>query len=301
MQLVQIESFLEVARRGSVSRAAEKLFVTQPSLTARLIALERELGEPLFVRARQGMRLTDAGRAFLPYAERAIQSLRDGRDALVEVREGGAGQLLLAAAPAVSTYLLPPLLERFAAAHPRVDVAVRTGHSEDVQQMVLRDEVQLGLGRALIHPDVELRSFYEDELVLAVPPGHRFTAAAAVQLADVGKERLILFDRTSSYRELTEAAFLGAGVAPRFVMELDNIEGAKKMLERRLGVALLPRTAVIREAAEGTLRIVPVVDLPEVKTRIVSMRRRDAGEPSGAVRDFLDLLAAGPILEEAPN
>lgn len=297
MQLVQIEGFLEIARRGSVSRAAEKLFVTQPSLTARLLSLERELGEPLFVRTRQGMKLTEAGRAFLPYAERAIRTLRDGRDALTEVREGGAGQLLLAAAPAVSTYLLPALLERFAAAHPRVDVAVRTGHSEDVQQMVLRDEVQLGLGRALIHPDLELRPFYEDELVLAVPPGHPFTKAASVSLSNVGQERLILFDRTSSYRELTEAAFLGAGVAPRFVMELDNIEGAKKMLERRLGVALLPRTAVIGEAAAGTLRIVPVADLPQVKTRIVSMRRRDAGEPAGAVRHFLDLLAAGPIFD----
>src|SRR5215472_12485616 len=208
MQLAQIEGFLEVARRGTVSRAAENLFVTQPSLTARLLSLEQELGEPLFVRTRQGMRLTDAGRAFLPYAERAMRTLRDGREALAEVREGGSGQLLLAAAPAVSTYLLPALLERFATAHPRVDVAVRTGHSEDVQQMVLRDEVQLGLGRALIHPDIELHSFYEDELVLAVPPDHHFTTAEAVSLGDVGQERLILFDRTSSYRELTEAAFL---------------------------------------------------------------------------------------------
>lgn len=299
MQLVQIEGFLEIARRGSVSRAAEKLFVTQPSLTARLLSLEKELGWPLFVRTRQGMKLTDAGRAFLPYAERALRTLRDGKDALVEVRDGGAGQLLLASAPAVSTYLLPALLERFAVAHPRVDVAVRTGHSEDVQQMVLRDDVQLGLGRALIHPDIELHPFYEDELVLAVPPGHHFTSAETVTLGDVGKERLILFDRTSSYRELTEAAFLGAGVAPRFVMELDNIEGAKKMLERRLGVALLPRTAVIGEAAAGTLRIVAVADLPQVKTRIVSMRRRDAGEPSGAVRDFLNLLATGPIFDRS--
>ena len=250
------------------------------------------------MRTRQGMRLTDAGRGFLPYAERAMRALRDGRQALEEVRSGVAGHLLLAAAPAVSTYLLPSILEAFAEQHPRVEVAVRTGHSEDVQQMVLRDEVQLGLGRALIHPDVELRPFYEDELVLAVPPGHRFTRAEAVRLSDVGQERLILFDRTSSYRELTEAAFLGAGVAPRFVMELDNIDGAKKMLERRLGIALLPRTAVIGEAAAGTLRLVPVADLPQIKTRIVSMRRRDAGEPSGAVRHFLDLLAAGPILDQ---
>src|SRR5437588_2978010 len=233
MQLAQIESFLEVARKGSVSRAAEGLFVTQPSLTARLLALERELGESLFVRTRQGMRLTEAGRGFLPYAERAMRALRDGREALAEVRSGVTGHLLLAAAPAVSTYLLPSLLETFAQEHPRVEVAVRTGHSEDVQQMVLRDEVQLGLGRTLIHPDIELRAFYEDHLVLAVDPDHRFTKARSVRMSDLGRERLILFDRTSSYRELTEAAFLTAGLAPRFVMELDNIESTKKMVQRR--------------------------------------------------------------------
>src|SRR5438309_1461957 len=74
MLLAQVEGFLEVARRGNVSRAAEAMFVTQPTLTARLHALERELGEPLFARTRRGMRLTDAGRAFLPYAERAIRA-----------------------------------------------------------------------------------------------------------------------------------------------------------------------------------------------------------------------------------
>src|ERR1700686_2212097 len=129
MLLAQVEGFLEVARRGNVSRAAEAMFVTQPTLTARLHALERELGEPLFVRTRQGMRLTDAGRAFLPYAERATQAVREGREAIAELNSASAGHLVIASAPAVSTYLLPPLLERFAAAHPRVEVAVRTGHS----------------------------------------------------------------------------------------------------------------------------------------------------------------------------
>lgn len=236
------------------------------------------------------MRLTDAGRGFLPYAERAMRALRDGRQALEEVRSGVAGHLLLAAAPAVSTYLLPSILERFAEKHPRVEVAVRTGHSENVQQMVLRDEVQLGLGRALIHPDIELEPFYEDHLVLAVHPGHRFTRAESVRMQDVGRERLILFDVTSSYRELTEAAFLGARVVPRFVMELDNIESAKKMVQRRLGIALLPSSSVGQEQQDGTLGIVPVQDLPQVPTRIVSMRRKDAGPPSGAVKAFLELL-----------
>src|SRR5947199_305088 len=127
IQLVQVEGFLEVARRGSVSRAAEALFITQPTLTARLQGLERELGTPLFLRTPHGMRLTDAGRAWIPFAERALRALVDGRDALEQVMSASAGHLMIAAAPAVSTYVLPELLEKFVAAHPRVEVSVRTG------------------------------------------------------------------------------------------------------------------------------------------------------------------------------
>jgi DNA-binding transcriptional LysR family regulator len=290
MLLVHIEGFLEVARFGSVSRAAEALYVTQPTLTARLHALERELGERLFVRGRQGMRLTDAGRAFLPYAERAVRALRDGRRAIDEVGTATAGQLLLAAAPAVSTYILPAVLESFVATHPRVEVVVRTGHSEDVLQMVLRDEVQLGVGRALQHPEIELEPFHEEELVLVVAPDHPFSREGSVGIADVGTEQLILFDRTSSYYEITQAAFLAAGVALRGMMELDNIEAAKKMVERGLGVALLPRTAITREVAAGALCRVELRDAAPIRRQIVAMRRRDAGRPSGLVEAFLELL-----------
>jgi DNA-binding transcriptional LysR family regulator len=290
MLLVHIEGFLEVARFGSVSRAAEALYVTQPTLTARLHALERELGERLFVRGRQGMRLTDAGRAFLPYAERAVRALRDGRRAIDEVGTATAGQLLLAAAPAVSTYILPAVLESFVATHPRVEVVVRTGHSEDVLQMVLRDEVQLGVGRALQHPEIELEPFHEEELVLVVAPDHPFSREGSVGIADVGTEQLILFDRTSSYYEITQAAFLAAGVALRGMMELDNIEAAKKMVERGLGVALLPRTAITREVAAGVLCRVELSDASPIRRQIVAMRRRDAGRPSGLVEAFLELL-----------
>src|SRR6266513_1827624 len=104
MLIVRVEGFLEVARLGSVSRAAEQLYVTQPTLTARLHALEKDVGAPLFVRARQGMRLTEAGRAFLPHAERAVRALREGRAAIQEIGTGSAGPLVLAAAPAARTY-----------------------------------------------------------------------------------------------------------------------------------------------------------------------------------------------------
>jgi DNA-binding transcriptional LysR family regulator len=111
-----------------------------------------------------------------------------------------------------------------------------------------------------------------------------------VGIADVASERLIFFDRTSSYYELTQSFFLSLGVTPREVMELDNIESAKKMVERRLGIALLPRTAVAGELAAKTLTQVSVTDAPAMSQKIVAIRRRDQGRPSGPVAAFLNLL-----------
>jgi DNA-binding transcriptional LysR family regulator len=289
MLLGQVEAFLEVARLGNVSRAAEALYVTQPTLTARLKNLEAELGEQLFLRTGRGLRLTEAGRAFLPHAERAVRALREGEAAITALQRGEAGQLLVGAAPAVSTYVLPRLLRRFVAMVPGVRLAVRTGHSEEVLAMVLADEVQVGLVRALGHRELESIPVYEDHLVLVVPPGHRF-AGGGIGLEDLGAEPLILFDRTSSYHELTNALFREAGLLPSSIMELDNIEAAKQMVAHGLGVALLPHIAVTAEVAGGTLAEVEVVGASPVRRQIVAIRRADGTGDSALVRRFIDML-----------
>jgi DNA-binding transcriptional LysR family regulator len=289
-QLQQVEGFLEVARRGSVSRAAEALFITQPTLTARLHGLERELGAKLFLRTPRGMRLTEAGHAWVPFAERAMRALVEGRDALEQVMAASAGHLVIASAPAVSTYVLPALLEKFVAAHPRVEVSVRTGHSEDLVAMVLREEVQLGLGRQIHHPDLDLRPFHREVLVLVCAGDHPFARRRSVTMAEVTNEKLIMFDRTSSYYEITHAAFLSSRIKLRHYMELDSIEAAKKMVERGLGVALLPASAVVREVDAKYLIRVKVRDAPPMHNTIAAFRRRDAGRPEGVVAAFLALL-----------
>src|SRR5213594_2268030 len=113
MFLAQLEAFAEIARLASVSRAALELHLTQPALTARLQSLEGDLEVELFVRSRRGMALTDAGRALLPYAQRAIAQVVDGRKAVEDLRSGKIGELFIAAAPAVSTYVLPAVLKSF--------------------------------------------------------------------------------------------------------------------------------------------------------------------------------------------
>jgi DNA-binding transcriptional LysR family regulator len=290
MDLGQVTAFVEVARLRSVSRAADALFVTQPALSARLQRLEGELGTQLFARTPRGMRLTEAGEAFLPYAVRALDTLADGRRMVDSFERGGAGRLALGAAPAVSTYVLPLLLKRFAVGHPRVAVSVKTGHSEEVLELVLREQVDVGLVRALRHPEIVSTPLYEDRLILVVQPTHQLAARGEVELEEMSREQLILFDRTSSYHELTNALFRRAGVRPLGVMELDNIDAAKKMVQEGFGIALLPHTAVADELEAGTLRAVTVLDAEPVRRQIVAVRRRDAGDPTGAVASFLSTL-----------
>jgi DNA-binding transcriptional LysR family regulator len=292
MLLAQIEAFVTVAREGSLSRAAQQLFVTQPALTARVQGLEREVGASLFMRTSRGMRLSEAGHAFLPYAVRAIDTLADGRRQVDALERGGAGQLALGAAPAVSTYVLPLLLKRFAETHPRIEVSVKTGHSEEILAQVLAEHVDVGLVRALRHPQIESTLLYEDRLVLVVMPDHAFSAAKSIEMEALRHEQLILFDRTSSYYELTSALFRQAGITPVGVMELDNIEAAKKMIQQGFGIALLPRTAVASELAAGTLREVQIADAEPVRRQIVAIRRRDRSADAGAAASFIATVEA---------
>ena len=131
---------------------------------------------------------------------------------------------------------------------------------------------------------------------LVCNPQHRFARRGAVELAEVGRERLVMFDRTSSYFELTQSLFLRGGVVAHTVMELDNIEAAKKMVERGLGIALVPHSAVGAELARGSLCLMDLADAPAAQREIVAVRRRDAGRPSGTVAAFVRLLGELPGL-----
>ena len=256
VDLGQVEAFVQVAHHRSFSKAAESLFLTQPSVTARIQSLERDLGETLFERNGRGVRLTEMGLSFLPYARRALKALQDGRDAIEGMRNLEVGTLKLGCALTVSTYVLPGILKQYCSLYPGVEVSVHTGRSEQVLQMVLNDEVHCALERTVHHAEITTVPLYEDDLVLVAAPQHRFARTGAATIEEVGRESLILFDKGSSYTALIQALFRQNGVVPRTLMELDTIEATKKMVEQGLGIAMLPKVSTERELAIGTL--VPV-------------------------------------------
>src|SRR5438105_5890353 len=143
--LVQLEGFVAVASRGNVTRAARDLGISQPALTARVRTLERELGVALLARGPRGVRLTDEGRALLPYAERVVGATGEAARAVSRVRGGSAGVIDIGAAPSVGTYVLPGVLRRLRERNPGVQINVRTGHSEEILDLVLRERVHVGV------------------------------------------------------------------------------------------------------------------------------------------------------------
>jgi len=289
MDIGQLEAFLQVAAQRSFSRAAETLRLTQPSVTARIQALERDLGETLFERSGRGVSLTEAGTAFMPHAQRVLKALQDGRDAIHSLQRLDLGTLRLAAAPTIGTYVLPGLLKEFRARYPGIEVSVRTEYSDQIVQMVLADEVRLGLERAISHADVVTVPLYEDEVVLVASAQHPFARQGTARVEELSGEALIMFNRGSSYYTLVDNALRQAGAPVSPAMELDNMEAAKKMVEQGLGIAMLPKVAVERELQQGELRQIRVRGMTMPKRQIALIYRR--GRPlSRASQAFVRLL-----------
>jgi DNA-binding transcriptional LysR family regulator len=290
VELGQLEAFIEAARRGNFRQAAEALFISQPSLSARIGLLERELGERLFDRLGRGVRLTPAGELFLPYAERALEILRQGREALAAARRAAAGTLQVGCARVVGTYVLPEIITAFRRRYPQVEVHVRTGRSSEILQLVVDQTIHIGLARALNHPMVWTHRLYDEEIVLVSHPAHPFARTGVATIQQVAEEPLILYDRGSSYFVLIEQVCHEAGIIPRIEMVLDSVEATKRMVERGLGISFLPRSSIREEIRARRLKVIDLADGHRVFLPTAVMVRRAAGYPT-TVLAFLDVLA----------
>ena len=285
LDLPQVETFVAVATHGSLAKAAAGLFLTQPSVSTRIQGLERALGQRLFERHARGVRLTRAGGAFLPFAERLLHTVAEGRAALEAAESAEGGLLTVAAALSVSTYLLPDIIKGFREEHPAARVSIRAGHSRDVLRMVLDQEAEIGLARGLAHPAVHTVRLGRDEILLTVPPSHRFARRRQVPLSEVVREPLILFDKGSSDWILITGFFRRGGLLPNVVLELEGIEAAKKMVEKGIGIALLPHLAIRPELRQGSLATVPIGDARPL-SRYVDLVYRRQGALSDVARAF---------------
>lgn len=280
MDVPRLEAFLEVARLGSMRAAARSLHLGQPALSARIVALEEELGARVFERTKRGVRLTLAGRALVPHAERALEAIDAGRSAVSQVEQGDDGELVIAAAGAINSSVVPELVARFRRYHPGVHLYVHTGSAERIVELVAFGSAQLGLLREAApsrDPRLTVTPLYEESLMLTARPEHPFVAEGPIPLARLGDATLVFYDRGSDDYEAAQSLLKDGGVTPYGVIEVDSVDTARRLTERGLGVAFLPSTSAVPEIEADRLAVVGVSDVTPVPRRVVALER---AEPS---------------------
>lgn len=262
INLHQLKIFHTVARSGSFSRAAAELSISQPSVSIQVGELERQFGVELFEQAGKSVRLTEAGRVLDAYAARILSLIEDTHRSMDEVKGLLRGRLVLGATPTPGAYLLPDLLGRFKEQHPRLEIILRITGQREIQEMVLRNELDIGVvAWKVTLPDLAVIPIGADELVLVVPPTHRFADRPTVDIAELPGEPFILHERGSGDREALDDAFHRAGVHITPVLELEGAEMIKQAVAANLGISILSQRAVDLEVSSGRLRAFPIQGL----------------------------------------
>jgi DNA-binding transcriptional LysR family regulator len=288
MELHSLQVFLTIATEKSFSRAAEKLFRTQPAISLALQRLEQELGEKLIDRSGKDLILTDAGRTVLEFARR-FQSLRQELDnSLAELRDNSAGRLTIGANESTALYLLHHI-EHYRELYPKIKVQVRRSFSSKIPNELLDGNLELGV-ISYDPGDERLKSkvIYTDSLAFVVSPHHPLAHRKTVSIAELGSETFIAHNVLSPYRDLVLREFQQHKVALRMDVEMPTVETIRKMVQDNVGVAFLPRMCVEQEIERKLLCEVRVKEMHvERKIRLVYPTRRAL---SHAARAFLELL-----------
>ena len=289
MELSQLRTFRMVAETLNFTRAAERLNLTQSAVSHQIKSLEMELGEPLFIRAKRGVKLSQSGQAVLERAIRIVDEAQSLKDRVQGRENQPAGRVRAAAATQAFVHLFAPLFESFMRAHAGVDLTCRSTVSTDQTVAdILNGLADVGFASLPVYsPTLKVTDLFEDELLLVVGHGHRLAGRASATLQEIRGERLILLERGASIRRATDQFFHKVGMDPTLALESNDTYFIKIMVERGLGISLLPAWTVRDEVAWGWLAKLKIEGHRlRRKVAVISLGRF---QPS-ATRAFLDFM-----------
>lgn len=298
MNIWQLEVFCTVARLKSFSRAARLLHLTQPGVSAQILALEKHFGTRLFRRHAQGVDLTPAGEVVFEYARRILE-LVQGMEKAVSATDD-AGRLTIAATESIGNYALPCTVWAFKEKNPTCDIRLEIASAADVVAGVQNGKFDVGILERydegiLQEPDLVARSITADELVAVVAPNGRWSSAEELGPQDLLQMPLLLREPGSGVREAVEQCLARAGIDPaqlRVVATMGSNEAIKSAISAGRGASILSRLAVQRELRTGSLKALRVRGLGPMKFLIV--HRRDP-LLSGLARRFIRFLTPADL------
>jgi LysR family transcriptional regulator, cyn operon transcriptional activator len=260
MEIWQLRTFRVIAETLNFTRASEKLNLTQSAVSHQIKALEEELGEPLFIRAKSGVILTRAGKITLEYANRILAEAEELRETVSGKEKSLVGRVRVAAATQALVFLFAPIFEDFMDANEQIELVFRTTVSTDqTVEDILHGVADIGFASLAVYsPTLQVVDIFEDELVLVVGKKHRLAKKKEVSADELDGERWILFERGASIRRATDDFFKKVKVVPEMSLESNDTYFIKLMIERGLGVSLLPAWAVREEIKNGKLAKVKI-------------------------------------------
>jgi DNA-binding transcriptional LysR family regulator len=297
ISLTQLTTFLAVVRGGSITAAADALTVTQPSVSAALAALRRELGVDLLERDGRGVRLSRAGEAFAPYAADVMGLLEEGRRVAREATAGPKRRLRIIAVTTAAESFVPPLMQAFGVHEPAVELTLAVGNRAVVLEAVLDHRADVAItGQPPTDTRLEAVPLLNNEIVLVTGPGDPLAGSDPVRPEELGDRTWLLREESSGTRALNERFLAGAGLAPR-TLTLGSNGAIKQAARAGLGVSLVSRASVQFELESGWLGAIPLTSPPvtrrwwvlrsaigpvrPVVAEFMAFAPRELGAPSG--------------------
>ncbi|MHB8301416.1 MAG: LysR family transcriptional regulator [Acidobacteriaceae bacterium] len=296
MDFEQLKAFVEVSRNASFSRAAEKLFRTQPAISAQIRALEEDIGARLFDRTGGRVTLTSGGKLFLEYAEDALLTRRKMVQALAEMTRTPRGELVVSANEGTCLYILPQVFAQFKRKYPRVSVSIARNERSRTLEAVLAQEVDFGVtAQPVTDARLTVVPVHKDEMVVIAPMGHPLAAKPSTQLAHVAAFPLIL-PKQGRTRDAIDQLFSQRQLKPEISMELDSNEIIKRFTAAGVGVGFLARSNAAAEFAAGLLAVVEIEDA-RIARDLVLIYRKDKSL-SRAAQAFIEIMQSNIGLQQ---
>jgi DNA-binding transcriptional LysR family regulator len=273
-----LETFCRVAYLKSFSRAAEDLFLTQPTISGHILFLEKSLSLRLFDRTGKEVRLTKAGDVFLRYATRILATRKDLLNALSEFSQGIQGELSLGASTIPGEYLLPKLMGDFKREHPHFTLSLKIADTKEIVQYLLQGNVEMGLiGAKVDHPSLHYEKYGEDEVIVVARSDHPLVKKERVNLEDLSREPWIIREEGSGTQMAVEKALRKKGRSLKgfnVVMEMGSTSSVKQGVKAGLGLAFISRRAVEEELNQSLFSRITLEGLGSISRQIYIVSHR---------------------------
>jgi DNA-binding transcriptional LysR family regulator len=261
--LQQMEALIRLVETGSFTHAAERMYLTQPTLTKHIHNLEDAIGARVVDRKNTGVSLTPEGRILYDYARRIARLREDAQEKIENLKSDESGHIFLCASTIPATYLIPRFLGLLNKSDPAIRVHIQTGDSEETIQAILGDQAEIGVaGKNSLDRRLKVEPLWNDRLVLAVPAGHPWVKRSHVSVGEIAGVPFVLRERGSGTRSALEECLAISGGQPlgsfNITCEMGSSEAVKEAILAGLGVSVLSIHAMERELAQGLLAAVPI-------------------------------------------